>query len=197
MTTPQTQIANSLANALEDSEGKDNKFLTFCLGQEEYGVEILKVREIIGIIGITPVPQLPDYVKGVINLRGKIIPVLELRSKFALPSVEYTEATCVIVVEVSEDDEAEHFQMGVIVDSVSEVLDIARDDIEPAPKFGDGLSTEYILGMGKVSDGDREKVVLLLDIDKVLTETEMESIRSASSSGDTDKFNAESAQAAA
>ena len=197
MTTPQTQVADSLSNALEDNKGKDNKFLTFCLGQEEYGVEILTVREIIGIIGITPVPQLPEYVKGVINLHGKIIPVIELRTKFALPSVEYTEATCVIVVEVSDGNEAEHFQMGVIVDSVSEVLNIARDDIEPPPKFGDGLSTEYILGMGKVSEGDREKVVILLDIDKVLTESELESIRSASGSCDTEKFHAESAQAAA
>ncbi len=197
MTTPQTAIASSLTDALEDSRDNDNKFLTFCLGQEEYGVEFLRVREIIGIIGITPVPQLPEYVKGVINLRGKIIPVIELRTKFALPSVEYTEATCVIVVEVAGENGAEHFQMGVIVDSVSEVLNIARDDIEPAPKFGDGLSTEYILGMGKVSEDDREKVIILLDIDKVLTESEIESIRSASSSCDTDKFNAESAQAAA
>ena len=197
MTTPQTAIASSLSNALEDSSDNDNKFLTFRLGQEEYGVVILKVREIIGIIGITSVPQLPEYVKGVINLRGKIIPVIELRTKFALPSVEYTEATCVIVVEVSDENETEHFQMGVIVDSVSEVLNIARDDIEPPPKFGDGLSTEYILAMGKVSDGDREKVIILLDIDKVLTESEIESIRSASSSCDTDKFKAESAQTAA
>ena len=197
MTSPQTQIASSLSDALEDSSDNDNKFLTFCLGQEEYGVVILKVREIIGIIGITPVPQLPEYVKGVINLRGKIIPVIELRTKFAMPSVEYTEATCVIVVEVSDEDETEHFQMGVIVDSVSEVLNIARNDIEPPPKFGDGLSTEYILGMGKVSEGDREKVVILLDIDKVLTESELESIRSATSSCDTDNLKAESAQAAA
>lgn len=197
MTTPQTPIADSLTNALEEGSDNENKFLTFCLGQEEYGVEILKVREIIGIIGITPVPQMPDYVKGVINLRGKIIPVIELRSKFALPSVEYTEATCVIVVEVSGDNGAEQFQMGVIVDSVSEVLDIARDDIEPAPKFGDDLKTEYILGMGKVSEGDREKVILLLDIDTVLTESEIVSIRGATSSCDTDRFKAESTQAAA
>ena len=103
MTSPQTAIASSLTDALEDRSDNDNKFLTFCLGQEEYGVVILKVREIIGIIGITPVPQLPEYVKGVINLRGKIIPVIELRTKFAMPSVEYTEATCVIVVEVSDE----------------------------------------------------------------------------------------------
>jgi len=185
MTSPQTQIASSLSDALEDGRDNDNKFLTFCLGQEEYGVVILKVREIIGIIGITPVPQLPEYVKGVINLRGKIIPVIELRTKFALPSVEYTEATCVIVVEVSEDNDSDHFQMGVIVDSVSEVLDIDRDDIEPAPRFGSALKTEYILGMGKVSQADREKVIILLDIDKVMTQEDLASLSSAGSQVDT------------
>jgi len=185
MNTPQTTVANALSDALRDSGEKENKFLTFCLGQEEYGVEILRVREIIGIIGITPLPQMPEYVKGVINLRGKIIPVIELRTKFALPSVEYTEATCVIVVEVSEDNDSDHFQMGVIVDSVSEVLDIDRDDIEPAPRFGSALKTEYILGMGKVSQADREKVIILLDIDKVMTQEDLASLSSAGSQVDT------------
>ena len=185
MNTPQTTVANALSDALRDSGEKENKFLTFCLGQEEYGVEILRVREIIGIIGITPLPQMPEYVKGVINLRGKIIPVIELRTKFALPSVEYTEATCVIVVEVSEDNDSDHFQMGVIVDSVSEVLDIDRDDIEPAPRFGSALKTEYILGMGKVSQADREKVIILLDIDKVMTQEDLASLSSAGSLVDT------------
>ncbi len=185
MNTPQTVAANTLSDALSDSGEKENKFLTFCLGQEEYGVEILRVREIIGIIGITPLPQMPVYVKGVINLRGKIIPVIELRTKFALPSVEYTEATCVIVVEVSEDNDSDHFQMGVIVDSVSEVLDIDRDDIEPAPRFGSALKTEYILGMGKVSDEDRDKVIILLDIDKVMTQEDLASLSNAGSLVDT------------
>ena len=185
MNTPQTAAANTLSDALGESGDKENKFLTFCLGQEEYGVEILRVREIIGIIGITPLPQMPEYVKGVINLRGKIIPVIELRTKFALPSVEYTEATCVIVVEVSENNDSDHFQMGVIVDSVSEVLDIDRDDIEPAPRFGSALKTEYILGMGKVSDDDREKVIILLDIDKVMTQEDLASLSNAGSQLDT------------
>ncbi len=185
MNTPQTAAASTLSDALGESGDKENKFLTFCLGQEEYGVEILRVREIIGIIGITPLPQMPEYVKGVINLRGKIIPVIELRTKFALPSVEYTEATCVIVVEVSEDNDSDHFQMGVIVDSVSEVLDIDRDDIEPAPRFGSALKTEYILGMGKVSQADREKVIILLDIDKVMTQEDLASLSSAGSQVDT------------
>lgn len=189
MNEQQTTVANTLSDALAENDDNENKFLTFCLGQEEYGVEILRVREIIGIIGITPLPQMPEYVKGVINLRGKIIPVIELRTKFALPSVEYTEATCVIVVEVSENDESEHFQMGVIVDSVSEVLDISRSDIEPAPKFGSALKTEYIMGMGKVNNNDKNKVIILLDIDKVMTQEDLASMTSASSqidaSGDT------------
>ena len=197
MNTPQTAIASSLSDALGGGGDKENKFLTFRLGKEEYGVEILKVREIIGIIDVTPLPQTPEYVKGVINLRGKIIPVIELRAKFTLPTVEYTEETCVIVMEVSEGDESEQFQMGVIVDSVNEVLDISRNQIEPAPRFGCALNTEYILGVGKVTIDDKEKVIILLEIDKVLTESEVESIRSASRSRDTDRFNEENAQTAA
>ncbi|MCH8269938.1 MAG: purine-binding chemotaxis protein CheW [Planctomycetes bacterium] len=197
MNTPQPAIPSALSDALGGGGDKENKFLTFRLGQEEYGVEILKVREIIGIIDVTPLPQTPDYVKGVINLRGKIIPVIELRAKFTLPTVEYTEETCVIVMEVSEGDESEQFQMGVIVDSVNEVLDISRNQIEPAPRFGCALNTEYILGVGKVTIDDKEKVIILLEIDKVLTESEVESIRSASRSRDTDRFNEENAQTAA
>ena len=197
MNTLQPTIPSVLSDALGGGGDKENKFLTFRLGKEEYGVEILKVREIIGIIDVTPLPQTPEYVKGVINLRGKIIPVIELRAKFTLPSVEYTEETCVIVMEVSEGEESEQFQMGVIVDSVNEVLDISQNQIEPAPRFGCALNTEYILGVGKVTIDDKEKVIILLEIDKVLTESEVESIRSASSSRDTDSFNEESAQSAA
>ena len=197
MNTPQTAIPSSLSDALGGGGDKENKFLTFRLGKEEYGVEILKVREIIGIIDVTPLPQTPEYVKGVINLRGKIIPVIELRAKFTLPSVEYTEETCVIVMEVSEGEEGEQFQMGVIVDSVNEVLDISQNQIEPAPRFGCALNTEYILGVGKVTIDDKEKVIILLEIDKVLTESDLDTIRTASSSRDTDSFNEESAQSAA
>lgn len=197
MNTPQPAIPSALSDALGGGGDKENKFLTFRLGQEEYGVEILKVREIIGIIDVTPLPQTPDYVKGVINLRGKIIPVIELRAKFTLPTVEYTEETCVIVMEVSEGEESEQFQMGVIVDSVNEVLDISQNQIEPAPRFGCALNTEYILGVGKVTIDDKEKVIILLEIDKVLTESEVESIRSASRSRDTGRFKEESAQSAA
>lgn len=154
-------------------DDNENKFLTFRLGDEEYGVEILRVREIIGLIDITPLPKTADYVKGVINLRGKIIPVIELRTKFALPPVEYTEATCVIVVEVEDQNGGEQFSMGVIVDTVSEVLDIAKDLIEPAPRFGFSLNTDFILGMGKVIEGEEQRVTILLDIDKVLIAGEL------------------------
>lgn len=137
------------------------KFLTFCLGDEEYGIEILKVREIIGMMPITPVPRTPEFIRGVINLRGKVIPVVDLRLKFGMPSVEQTEETCVIVVQ------ADGVEMGTIVDRVSEVADIDSQNIEDAPFFGDDVQTNYILGLGK-SQG---RVTLLLDIDSAL-ETE-------------------------
>jgi len=167
MNTDSTAMTSSVQSIVA-GDSNDNKFLSYCLGNEEYGVEILRVREIIGIIDITPLPQTPDYVKGVINLRGKIIPVIELRSKFGMPSVEYNEETCIIVVEVADANGSDQFQMGVVVDTVSEVLDIAKDQIEPAPRFGCSLNTDYILGMGKT----KNKVIILLDIDKVLTQEE-------------------------
>lgn len=163
-------------NAELDSEGdNDNKFLSFRLGSEEYGLEILRVREIIGIIDITPLPQTPNYVKGVINLRGKIIPVIELRAKFELGPKEYTEETCVIVVEVSDGGD-ERFQMGVVVDTVSEVIDVPRNVIEPAPRFGGSLNTNYILGMGKLKD----KVLILLDIDRVMSTSDINTLAESS-----------------
>lgn len=160
--------AATINDQLDSNTASDNQFLSFRLGNEEYGVEILRVREIIGIIDITSLPQTPDYVKGVVNLRGKIIPVIELRRKFGLPSIEFDEATCIIVVEVALADD--QFQVGVIVDTVSEVLPIPPDDIEPAPRFGDSLNTDVIQGMGKTKD----RVVILLDLDKVLTGTATE-----------------------
>jgi purine-binding chemotaxis protein CheW len=167
----QVEAVNAAIASGEDAN--DNKFLSFYLEREEYGVEILRVREIIGIIDITPLPQTPEFVKGVINLRGKIIPVIELRSKFMMPPVEYTEETCIIVVDVTDPETDDQFQMGVIVDTVSEVMDIEKDQIEPAPRFGCDINTDYIFGMGKT----RDKVVILLDIDKVLTRTELTDLR--------------------
>ncbi|MEQ8850333.1 MAG: chemotaxis protein CheW [Phycisphaerales bacterium] len=163
----------------DSQDGNQDKFLSFRLGKEEYGVEILRVREIIGVLDITPLPQTPDYVRGVINLRGKIIPVIELRTKFGMPPKPFTEETCIIVVEVTDPQTDEKFQMGVLVDTVSEVQDIARSMIEPAPKFGGGLNTAYILGMGKVKHGETETVLILLDIDKVMSQEEMGAISQA------------------
>jgi purine-binding chemotaxis protein CheW len=155
-TTTRTQQLN---RAIMEKEGK---YLTFALGQEEYGLEILKVREIIGYMEITAVPQTPHYVKGVINLRGQVIPVIDLRAKFGMETTERTEETCIIVVEISQGDR--NFSTGIVVDHVQEVLDIAGEDIEESPQFGSAVNTDFILGMGKIGD----TVKILLDIDKVL-----------------------------
>ncbi len=160
---------NAISQTAETSDENQNKFLSFNLGSEEYGVEILRVREIIGVLDITPLPQTESYVKGVVNLRGKIIPVIELRDKFGMESIDYNEETCIVVVEVNDTDSGEHSEIGVIVDSVHEVKNIAKSQIEPAPKFGSSLNSDYIHGMGKVSDGDKQRVLILLDIDKVLS----------------------------
>jgi purine-binding chemotaxis protein CheW len=149
------------------------KYLTFKLGREEYGLEILKVQEIIGMLSVTKVPRAPSYVRGVVNLRGKVIPVVDLRSKFEMEDHEDTEKTCIIVVQVSRDDQT--VTMGIIVDEVSEVLDIDGGQIEPAPEFGGQTDTDFILGIGKVGD----KVVLLLDINKVLSDSELQAITSS------------------
>ena len=141
---------------------KEGKYLTFSLGAEQYGLEILKVREIIGYIDVTAVPQTPHHVKGVINLRGQVIPVIDLRAKFGMETAEVTEQSCIIVVEIAQ--EGRKCSMGIVVDRVQEVLDIAGGSIEDAPRFGASVNTDFILGMGKVGDA----VKILLDIDKVL-----------------------------
>jgi purine-binding chemotaxis protein CheW len=158
--TELTTHNEQLNKAVRDREGK---YLTFALASEEYGLEILKVREIIGYMDITAVPQTPDYVKGVINLRGQVIPVIDLRAKFGMDTTDVTEETCIIVVEIAQD--GRKFNTGIVVDHVQEVLDIAADSIEPAPQFGSTVNTDFILGMGKIGD----TVKILLDIDKVLT----------------------------
>ena len=147
---------------IEQQTQKAGKYLTFVLAGEEYGLEILRVREIIGYMDITAVPQTPDYVKGVINLRGQVIPVVDLRTKFGMETAEQTEETCIIVVEISQGGHS--ISTGIVVDRVSEVLDIAGGDIEDPPNFGNTVDTEFILGMGKIGDS----VKILLDIDKVL-----------------------------
>jgi len=141
---------------------KKGKYLTFALAHEEYGLEILKVREIIGYMDITAIPQTPHHVMGVINLRGQVIPIVDLRTKFGMDTAEITEESCIIVVEINQGNS--NFQTGIIVDHVQEVLDIADGDIEDAPQFGSSVDTDFIKGMGKID----ESVKILLDIDKVL-----------------------------
>jgi purine-binding chemotaxis protein CheW len=158
--TETAKMSDPAARAIVNREGK---YLTFTLAKEEYGIGILKVKEIIRIIPITMVPRTPDYVKGVINLRGKVIPVVDLRLKFEMEGAEQTEQSCIIVVEVT--DQQRQGLIGVVVDSVSEVLNIKGGDIEDAPTIGTRLDTDYILGMAKMTGG----VKILLDIDRVLS----------------------------
>lgn len=143
------------------------KFLTFFLAKEEYGIEILKVQEIIGTMAITPVPRTPDHLRGVINLRGKIIPVVDLRLKLGLPAAEGQ--NCIIVVR------ARGLEIGITVDQVSEVANIADKDIEPVPAFGNGVATEDLLGIGKTGG----RVRLLLDIDRILSNQDVSDLRAA------------------
>jgi len=169
---------DQLAPKSDQNFGKDlltqGKFLTFTLGEETYGIGILKVKEIIGMLAITSVPQTPDFVKGIINLRGKVIPVLDLRLKFSMEAIPYTDRTCIIVVEIESNDVI--VLIGIVVDSVSEVLNIKGEDIEDAPTFGMQLNTEYILGMAK-TDGS---IKILLDIDRVLSSEELSGLGSVS-----------------
>jgi purine-binding chemotaxis protein CheW len=163
-------MANAAARNMRDTGGK---FLTFFLAGEEYGLEILKVHEIIGMLPITRVPRTPDFIRGVINLRGKVIPVVDLRLKFGMEAGQQTDETCIIVVQ------ANGVQMGTLVDKVSEVLDIAAEDIEDAPSFGMEVNTEYILGIGKTAG----KIKILLDIDRVLSTQEVIALHSATAAG--------------
>ncbi len=163
-----TETMESVGSSKNSREGK---YLTFQLGDEEYGLEILKVREIIGYVDVTNVPQTPEYVKGVINLRGQVIPVLDLRIKFGMESIDRDDETCIIVVEISIDNN-ETISTGIIVDRVQEVLDINGEAIEPAPEFGNQVDTDFIRGMGKVGNA----VKILLDIDKVLNNCDISSI---------------------
>jgi purine-binding chemotaxis protein CheW len=152
------------------TEKRGGKYLTFALGAEEYGLEILKVREIIGFMEITAVPHTPPHIKGVVNLRGQVISVIDLRTRFAMPAVEKTEQTCIIVVEIK--GEGRRVSMGIIVDRVSEVLNIPASNIEDAPGFGADIDTSFILGMGKIGPN----VKILLDIDQVLCREDVKAL---------------------
>ena len=168
---PQTTTLTKGPN--RTAQEKEGKYLTFALAQEEYGLEILKVREIIGYIDVTAVPQTPRYVKGVINLRGQVIPVIDLRAKFGMETAAVTDETCIIVVEIS--NAGRKFDTGIVVDRVQEVLDISGTDIEDAPQFGSAVNTDFILGMGKVG----QSVKILLDINKVLASDGLQNVAHA------------------
>ena len=162
-----TSAPDSAAAAVDSRAGK---YLVFDLGREEFGIQVLKVREIMGIQDITAVPHTPAHVKGVINLRGKVIPVIDLRLKFGLPAAEYTQRTCIIVVQV--EGAAAPVPIGVVVDAVAEVLSLAAGDIEDTPDFGRGIVTPYLLGLAKV----KGKVKILLDIGQALSHDDLRGI---------------------
>jgi len=157
-------------DTIVETRAKPGKYLTFALGPEEFGLEILKVREIIGYMDITAVPQTPEHVRGVINLRGQVIPVVDLRTKFAMRTEEITSQTCIIVVETRQNQQK--FHTGIVVDRVRDVLDITADQIEDSPSFGACVKTDFILSMAKIG----ESVKILLDIDRVLGSVELETL---------------------
>jgi purine-binding chemotaxis protein CheW len=163
----QMSSAEKMQESIKSITDLEGKYLTFTLAEEEYGIGILKIKEIIGMMDITSVPQTPGFVKGVINLRGKVIPVVDLRLRFTMESIAYDERTCIIVVEIG--GRGTDIVIGIVVDSVSEVLNIKGEDIEETPTFGTKLDTDYILGMAKMGKG----VKILLDIDRVLSDQEI------------------------
>ena len=158
------------------SSGGPHKFLTFALAGEEYGISIMKIKEIIGMMQVTVLPQTPDYVKGVINLRGKVIPIIDLRCKFNLEQVEPSERTCIIVIESENDDQTQTL-VGLIIDAVSEVINLKGDEVEPAPTMQSNLNEQLILGLAKCESG----VKILLDIDKVINHDELREIEQEAS----------------
>jgi purine-binding chemotaxis protein CheW len=163
----------------EDARKLDNfagKYLTFSLGKETYGIEILKVQEIIEMVDVTRVPRTPTFVKGVINLRGKVIPVVDLRLKFGMEGKDVSRQTCIVVVYVQNGDS--RLTMGMMVDAVSEVLDITGESIAPPPDFGSQVDTAFLLGMAKSENAVR----MLLDIDKVLSNKELNALKAAGES---------------
>jgi purine-binding chemotaxis protein CheW len=160
-------MSETLTEALEfEEDTQRGRYLTFSLGNEDYGIEIIYVTEIIGLQKITEVPELPQYVRGIINLRGKIIPVIDVRTRFRKEPREYNDRTCTIVVDIRG------IQTGLIVDTVAEVLDINEQDIVPLPQVGKSYHHKYIKGIGKVGS----EVKLLLDCDKLLSDDEAEDL---------------------
>jgi purine-binding chemotaxis protein CheW len=167
------ELTTTMDQAIKAMADKEGKYLTFSMADEEYGIGILKIKEIIGMMPVTSVPQTPEFVKGVINLRGKVIPVVDLRLRFGMEAIDYTERTCIIVVEIAGASGT--VMIGIVVDAVSEVLNIKGEEIEETPTFGTRLNTDYILGMAKMEGG----VKILLDIDKVLSAEEVPDLEKA------------------
>lgn len=163
-------MAQALSQQLmvQEEDTQRGKFLTFPLGNEVFGIEIKFVTEIIGIQSITYVPEVPVYVKGIINLRGKIIPVIDVRLKFKKPTVEYDDRTCIIVIDIKD------ISIGLIVDCVSEVIDIGDDNIVPPPSYKTGFQNKYIKGIGKVGSD----IKLLLDCEKIISDDEIQILAS-------------------
>ncbi len=160
-------MADIVENTMEiEEDTQKDRFLTFSLGKESYGIEIKYVIEIIGIQSITQIPELPEYVRGIINLRGKIIPVLDVRLRFKKEPKEYNDRTCVIVVDIQD------ISIGLIVDTVAEVVNISEEDMVDPPQMNKGFNNRYIKKIGKIGD----EVKLLLDCEKLLTEDELEDI---------------------
>ena len=164
----QVQPTTSNTSFAASADRRAGKYLAFHLGPEEFGIPVLSVREIMGLQDITAVPQTPPHVRGVLNLRGKVIPVIDLRLKFGLDQAEYGQRTSIIVVKVGE------ILMGIVVDGVSEVLNLTAAEIEDTPDFGTGITTPYLLGMAKT----KGKVRMLLDIDQVLSTQELQGLDS-------------------
>jgi len=163
------QAKNELARSHEQSKG-DQQILTFQLDNEKFGVEILKVKELIEYSGMTKVPMVPDYIRGVINLRGNVVPVVDLLFLFSKKPSEITKKSCIIIVESLVSGEAVY--TGILVDTVNEVIDISSSDIDPPPAFGTNLRTDFILGMGKVG----EEIVILLNMEYLLSFDELSSL---------------------
>jgi purine-binding chemotaxis protein CheW len=163
----------TVKNGKKDFE-QEAKYLTFQLAEEAYGIGILTIKEIIGMMSVTTIPQTPEFIKGVINLRGKVIPIVDLRMRFGMTEAAYSDRTCIIIVEINAGS-SEHIMVGIVVDSVSEVMNIKGEDIEDTPRMGFSLNTEYIMGMAKLDGG----VKILLDIDRVFRESELSALDKA------------------
>jgi purine-binding chemotaxis protein CheW len=160
-------VAEMVSATQEKAEA--GQYLTFRLDEEVFSVDISKVREVLEFTTLTKVPRMPEYIRGVINLRGSVVPVVDLRMKFGMAMTEKTISTCVVIVEVDMDGVTGKMVIGALVDAVQEVMDIEAKDIEPAPSIGSGLNTEFIKGMGKHG----ENFIIILDIDKVFSSAEI------------------------